>query len=413
MGRLSLGDTAKRHSLRRGQQNLDVKATPACLDEIARLSYSKIGLLRHIPVVLSSARLKRQFGIKMIGEVMSTDASTANDKSGAAAENGDFSKNRLRVEAKQMDLTSFFNRRPSLPLKAPMFSTDDEASSTKRVKSTPLSEFPEIMPMRAPSPVILSPTKVREIEQRKQEALQRMEAKRVARMCDLERRCLGPSWLNFLEEELTRPYFLRLKEFLQGERDRGTKIFPPEEQIYSWSQMCTFDSVNVVILGQDPYHNDGQAMGLAFSVPEALRPYPPSLLNMYKELAQEYPNGEFKMPNHGCLKGWAKQGVLLLNASLTVRSHEAASHSGRGWEAFTDKVVQLLATKHQNLVFLLWGNHAQKKGAFIDKHRHCILTAAHPSPLSANRGFFGCGHFRKANEYLQEHGKSPINWSDL
>ena len=170
--------------------------------------------------------------------------------------------------------------------------------------------------------------------------------------------------------------------------------------------------VKVVILGQDPYHNDGQAMGLAFSVPRGFKPLPPSLQNIYKELAKEYPDS-FKIPKDGDLSGWAQQGVLLLNATLTVRAHEAASHANRGWELFTDKVISILNSSRQNLVFLLWGNHAQKKGSMIDKQKHLVLNAAHPSPLSASRGFFGCGHFKAANDYLEEKGLDPIDWSQL
>lgn len=168
----------------------------------------------------------------------------------------------------------------------------------------------------------------------------------------------------------------------------------------------------MVILGQDPYHNDGQAMGLAFSVPREFRPLPPSLKNIYKELAAEFP-GEFVIPKHGSLEGWARQGVLLLNATLTVKAHEAASHANRGWEMFTDQVISYLNANCTNLVFLLWGNHAQKKGSMINKQNHLVLTAAHPSPLSASRGFFGCDHFKKVNGYLEEKGKGAVDWNKL
>lgn len=168
----------------------------------------------------------------------------------------------------------------------------------------------------------------------------------------------------------------------------------------------------MIILGQDPYHNDGQAMGMAFSVPRDFKPLPPSLQNIYKELAKEFPE-TFSIPKHGDLSGWAQQGVLLLNATLTVKAHEAASHANRGWEQFTDSVIATLNRTRSNLVFLLWGNHAQKKGSMIDKSKHLVLNAAHPSPLSASRGFFGCGHFKAANEYLQSHDLDPIDWSQL
>lgn len=168
----------------------------------------------------------------------------------------------------------------------------------------------------------------------------------------------------------------------------------------------------MVILGQDPYHNDGQAMGLAFSVPRDFRPLPPSLRNIYKELTTEFPE-TFTAPKHGCLESWARQGVLLLNATLTVRVHEAASHANRGWELFTDQVISQLNGLCDNLVFLLWGNHAQKKATMINKQKHLVLTAAHPSPLSASRGFFGCGHFKRANEFLVEKELDPIEWHNF
>lgn len=165
-------------------------------------------------------------------------------------------------------------------------------------------------------------------------------------------------------------------------------------------------------MGQDPYHNDGQAMGLAFSVPRECRPLPPSLRNIYKELTAEYPNGAFVAPKHGCLENWAQQGVLMLNATLTVKAHEAASHANRGWETFTDQVICHLNSLNQPIVFLLWGNHAQKKSSMLNnKQNHLVLTAAHPSPLSASRGFFGCNHFIKTNTFLQEKGLEPINWN--
>jgi uracil-DNA glycosylase len=228
-----------------------------------------------------------------------------------------------------------------------------------------------------------------------------------AELLVLELSQLPPDWLQFLGDELTKPYFRRLKAFLSSERSKGCKIFPPESAIYTWARLCSFSSIKVVIIGQDPYHNDNQAMGLCFSVPKRER-IPPSLLNIYKELASDIPG--FRPPSHGDLSNWAQQGVLLLNTSLTVRAHEPASHAGQGWEAFTDAVIRTINAHKRNVVFILWGNHAQKKAHMIDRGRHLVLSGVHPSPLSANRGFFGCHHFSKANEYLKEHGIDPVDW---
>lgn len=220
------------------------------------------------------------------------------------------------------------------------------------------------------------------------------------------------SWLKVLSDELSKEYFHRLVAFLQAEIKSGKAIYPPLHQIHSWSFMCPLQSVKVVILGQDPYHNVGQAMGLAFSVPSKLKTLPPSLINIYKELENDIDG--FVAPKHGCLAGWASQGVLLLNASLTVRAHEAASHLGRGWETFTDAVIRMLARNREGVVFMLWGAHAQKKGkGLIDRKKHLVLEAVHPSPLSAHRGFFGCKHFSKANAYLKSRGIAEIDWSNL
>lgn len=237
------------------------------------------------------------------------------------------------------------------------------------------------------------------------------------------------SWKRALIQEFTKPYFISLKKFIQEEESKFT-IFPPRHLRYSWSTLCPLDSVKIVILGQDPYHNDGQAMGLCFSVPKPVPP-PPSLVNMFKELERDVP--EFKAPNpiHGDLSNWAKQGVLLLNTCLTVKAHQAASHAGKGWESLTDAIIKMISMKRKNLVFMLWGNFAIKRGEMICSSSssirsssssspssitesgdggHLILKAAHPSPLSANRGFIGCGHFSKANKYLVSRGLRPINW---
>uniref|UniRef100_A0A4W5M7U6 Uracil-DNA glycosylase n=1 Tax=Hucho hucho TaxID=62062 RepID=A0A4W5M7U6_9TELE len=219
----------------------------------------------------------------------------------------------------------------------------------------------------------------------------------------------GESWRKSLYAEFGKPYFRNLRSFVDGERKRNT-VYPPPQHVFTWTQMCDIQDVKVVVLGQDPYHGPNQAHGLCFSVQRPIPP-PPSLLNMYKELASDIEG--FQHPGHGDLTGWAKQGVLLLNAVLTVRAHQANSHKDKGWETFTDAVVQWLSTNREGLVFMLWGAYAQKKGAAIDRKRHHVLSTVHPSPLSAHRGFFGCKHFSKTNELLEKSGKEPIDWRAL
>ncbi|KAI9501148.1 uracil-DNA glycosylase-like protein [Coemansia spiralis] len=225
----------------------------------------------------------------------------------------------------------------------------------------------------------------------------------------LEYETIDPSWLAHLHSELAKPYFVALKAFLQKE-SLSKEIYPEAKNVYSWSRFAPLDKVRVVILGQDPYHNTGQAHGLAFSVRPQIKT-PPSLVNIYKALATDYP--EFERPPHGYLRGWAEQGVLLLNASLTVEAHKPNSHQGKGWEQFTDRVIQLVNQNNANVVFMLWGSYAQKKGAHVDTRKHLVLKSVHPSPLSAAKGFFSAGHFRKANEYLERHNLAPIDWSHL
>lgn len=210
------------------------------------------------------------------------------------------------------------------------------------------------------------------------------------------------SWQQRLQPEFDAPYFEALTQFVKAEYAAGT-CYPPAGQIFRAFDCCPFSQVKVVILGQDPYHEPGQAEGLCFSVPDG-QPYPPSLLNIYKEIA-----ADLGRPAHP-LSSWPQQGVLLLNSTLTVRAHQAASHAGHGWEQFTDAAVRCLAEEREGLVFILWGSYAQKKGAFIDRSRHLVLQSAHPSPLSAYRGFFGNHHFTLANDYLQAHGQTPILW---
>lgn len=213
------------------------------------------------------------------------------------------------------------------------------------------------------------------------------------------------SWQKVLQDEFEKPYFKELVSFVRDEYT-SQKVYPPGNQIFSAFEMCPFDKVEVVILGQDPYHGPNQANGLAFSVSDKVRT-PPSLLNIFKEIKSDLGKD---LPDTGNLERWAKQGVLLLNATLTVRAGNAGSHQKKGWEEFTDAVVQKVNEQKENVVFMLWGAYAQKKGAFIDERKHLVLRAAHPSPFAADRGFFGSRHFSKANRYLEEHGKKPIDW---
>ncbi|MBQ9202032.1 MAG: uracil-DNA glycosylase [Bacteroidales bacterium] len=216
---------------------------------------------------------------------------------------------------------------------------------------------------------------------------------------------IAPSWKHYLQAEFDKDYFARLTGFVREEYARHT-VYPPGRLIFNAFDQCDFEQVKVVILGQDPYHEPGQAHGLCFSVQSGIA-LPPSLQNIFKEIHDDL--HITPLPD-GNLERWARQGVLLLNATLTVRAHEAASHQHRGWEEFTDAVVHLLANQREHLVFILWGSYAQRKGEFIDPARHLVLKSAHPSPLSAYRGFFGNHHFSQANAYLQQHGLTPVNW---
>ena len=215
------------------------------------------------------------------------------------------------------------------------------------------------------------------------------------------------SWADAIGAEKQQPYFQKIIEQVNDERKSGQVIYPPAKDIFNAFRYTEFNRVKVVIIGQDPYHNENQAHGLAFSVQMGVD-IPPSLKNIYKELASDIDG--FQIPQHGCLKKWADEGVLLLNTVLTVKAHLAHSHKDIGWETFTDKVIEVLNTHRENLVFLLWGNPAQKKGSKIDTTRHLVLKAAHPSPLSAHRGFFGCRHFSQTNQYLKDKGMMPIDW---
>ncbi|KAI9057215.1 uracil-DNA glycosylase [Trametes sanguinea] len=250
----------------------------------------------------------------------------------------------------------------------------------------------------------------------------------------LECQTMGKSWLKVLKDEIRKPYFLKLKRFLREQGVKGPedsapnlKVYPAPQNIYAWSNLTPLGRVKVVIIGQDPYHGPGQAHGLCFSVPPGVA-IPPSLRNIYKEIQAEYPS--FEPPKHGTLTSWAENGVLLLNTALTVKANEAGSHSNKGWEEFTDKVIDVVdrygganlgekgtaaAGRGRGIVFLAWGAWAAKRVAKLDKKKHLILTSAHPSPLSASRGFLGNGHFKKANDWLEEkYGPDGcVDWTNL
>lgn len=226
-------------------------------------------------------------------------------------------------------------------------------------------------------------------------------------MTNEDRIKLEASWKEALHEEFEKPYMKQLGEFLRAEKAAGKVIFPPGPLIFNALNTTPLDHVKVVIIGQDPYHGPGQAHGLCFSVQPGV-PTPPSLQNIYKELQRDL---NLPIPNHGYLQHWAEQGVLLLNTSLTVEQARAGSHAQAGWGPFTDKVIEVVSQRCENLVFLLWGSHAQSKQKLIDAQKHLVLKSAHPSPLSAYRGFLGNGHFSRTNKFLEQHGLAPIDWS--
>lgn len=216
---------------------------------------------------------------------------------------------------------------------------------------------------------------------------------------------IDSSWQRVLQAEFDKPYFELLTQYVR-EQYKTRRCFPPAGLIFNAFDSCPFDKVRVVIIGQDPYHEEGQAMGLCFSVPEGVT-IPPSLVNIYKEIHRDL---GVAIPQSGNLQHWAKQGVLLLNATLTVEAHCAGSHQGKGWEELTDAAIHALNQECEHIVFMLWGAYAQRKGKFIDKRKHQVLQTSHPSPLSVYRGFDGCGHFSAANKYLIQHGQEPIQW---
>lgn len=222
---------------------------------------------------------------------------------------------------------------------------------------------------------------------------------------------MHPSWQTRLDAEFAADYMAELRRYLAHRKSQNAVVFPHSSQWFNAFALTPFDTVKVVILGQDPYHGVGQAHGLSFSVPEGVR-VPPSLLNIYKEIDDDLGGGQTRLADcrNGCLTAWAEQGVFLLNSVLTVESGQAASHQGRGWENFTDSVIQRLNDERDHLVFLLWGSYAQKKGRIIDVKRHLVLRSPHPSPLSAHRGFLGCKHFSKTNAWLEQHGEPAVDW---
>ncbi|KAK3582758.1 hypothetical protein CHS0354_015282 [Potamilus streckersoni] len=302
----------------------------------------------------------------------------------------------------QLKIMSFF---PSVTTKRPASfdASEDQKTPPKRPRNDENQS-----PCKTPtedSPAPLSPEQQKRIEQNKLQALVKLHEKKSNGLLV----GFGPSWFKALEPEFSKPYFIELSKFVESERRKGT-VYPPSEDVFTFTRASDIKDVNVIILGQDPYHGPNQAHGLSFSVKKGV-PAPPSLKNMYQELSRDIDG--FRDPGHGYLLGWAEQGVLMLNACLTVRAHEANSHKDQGWEKFTDAIISWFNKNQSGIVFILWGSYAQKKGAFIDKKRHHILKGVHPSPLSAHRGFFGCSHFSKCNELLKSDGKKTIDWSHL
>ncbi|XP_060068486.1 uracil-DNA glycosylase 2-like [Ylistrum balloti] len=308
----------------------------------------------------------------------------------------------------QSKISAFFKTGPT-PNKRSTEMTQDEQNITpsKKTKTEKQELTPETKSSADGTSTALSPEQKARMEQNRIKAIAKLHSK-TANSKGLVVN-FGETWKNALEKEFSKNYFLELTKFVEAERAKHT-IYPPANQVFSWTQYCTLDSVKVVILGQDPYHGPKQAHGLCFSVQKGVKP-PPSLENMYKELISDIEG--FQHPGHGTLIGWAEQGVLLLNSCLTVREHQANSHKDKGWEKFTDAVISWLNKSQTELVFILWGSYAQKKGACIDQKKHCVLKGVHPSPLSAHRGFMGCKHFSKCNTYLKGKGKTPIDWTQL
>ncbi|TPX37719.1 hypothetical protein SmJEL517_g00512 [Synchytrium microbalum] len=272
----------------------------------------------------------------------------------------------------------------------------DDGSSTMQTEE----ESDKITPVEATS------TDKQEDEKSKQSSPRYTES-----LLQLERDTMGPDWFEIFGAEIEKPYFLKIKKRLELDESKRITIFPPKEQIYSFTK-CPLNKIKVVILGQDPYHGQGQAHGLCFSVQKGVA-NPPSLNNIFKELADDLGKDKFQKPKHGFLEGWATQGVLLLNSALTVQMDKANSHAEIGWARFTDAIVEYINKNSKNVCFLLWGGNAQKKGEKINKSKHLVLKSAHPSPLSAHRGFFKQKHFSKANAFLVKNGLEPVDWNHL
>ncbi|XP_068710171.1 uracil-DNA glycosylase-like isoform X1 [Montipora foliosa] len=300
--------------------------------------------------------------------------------------------------ASQMKISSFFNTSGTKRRASDV----DERSDSPQNKSSKIANgsSPE---SNAKRPLTnLSPEQRERMEANRKQAEKRLLASKSPQS-------FGASWKKALAAEFSKEYFVKLTSFVKEERLNKT-VYPPEKDVYSWTLQCDIHEIKVVIIGQDPYHGPRQAHGLCFSVPPGVG-IPPSLVNIYKELENDIDG--FQAPKHGYLTGWAKQGVLLLNACLTVVASKANSHKDKGWEQFTDAVIRWINSNLTGVVFLLWGAYAQKKGSFIDKKKHCVLKAVHPSPLSAHRGFLGCKHFSQANQYLKKVGKKAIDWRSL
>nr|XP_040052629.1 uracil DNA glycosylase a [Gasterosteus aculeatus aculeatus] len=297
----------------------------------------------------------------------------------------------------QKTINSFFSPVSKKRISKELNEVEEDAKHQKKLKSSAGESEPS-----GPPPAPLSREQMDKIARNKKSALEKLAFAQTPAG-------FGESWREALSEEFGKAYFKQLMDLVSEERKRFT-VYPPAENVFTWTQTCDIREVKVVILGQDPYHGPNQAHGLCFSVKRPVRP-PPSLENMYKELVSDIEG--FQHPGHGDLTGWSRQGVLLLNAVLTVRAHQANSHKDKGWETFTDAVVQWLSNNLEGLVFMLWGAYAQKKGAAINRKRHHILQTVHPSPLSCHRGFLGCKHFSKANELLKKSGKSPVDWKEL
>ncbi|KAI8819819.1 uracil-DNA glycosylase-like protein, partial [Fimicolochytrium jonesii] len=239
-----------------------------------------------------------------------------------------------------------------------------------------------------------------------------LKLREASNLLQLERQTMGPDWYQAFLPEMQKPYFQKIKRFLDEEARKGKVVYPAANEIYTFTK-CPLNKVKVVIIGQDPYHGPNQAHGLCFSVKKGVT-RPPSLQNIFRELESDLGADGFQKPDHGSLEGWCTEGVLLLNATLTVRKKEANSHADIGWQTFTDAIIQQLNKSGDGLVFMLWGAFAQKKGTSIDKKKHLVLMSKHPSPMSANQGgWFGCKHFSKANEWLKERGLTEVNWNHL